>query len=282
MKILNGIFTASLFFSSTVFGIGNNSSNIYQSGTRDTAEQEQTSVSDCIVDIEQIGNFNYAKQTQSYSGFFYSATILQEANHSIARQFQTEGRESKAFIDQQCGTYNVADQVQSGGRLNCLSITQCGSRNSAGQSQRENTDNSNGIIFQKGNENEASQAQIGAPNSEAIIEQNGLSNEAHQFQYQGLNLTATIVQSNSNNYAFQNQESGTSNDAIITQQGIGNTANQSQIDGVNKYAEITQIGAYHFARQSQFSTLTGDRSTITQYGSYNRATVVQQGQPDTN
>jgi hypothetical protein len=281
MKIVTGIITASVFFSSTVFGIGNNSSRIYQSGTRDTASQEQTNVSDCTLEIEQTGNFNNATQTQDFSGVFNSATILQAANHSIAQQYQAGGQKNMALIDQQCGSFNEAYQTQSEGSLKYLSIIQCGSRNYAGQSQGINTNNSNSTIIQRGNENYARQSHNQAPYSEATITQNGLNNEARQFQYSGNNHIATIVQSNNNNYARQGQEYGSDNEAIITQQGTGNTADQFQ-DGFRKYAEITQIGAYQFADQAQFSSLPDDQSTITQYGSYNRATVLQQGDSDIN
>ena len=250
----------------------NNTSEVSQSGVKQTATVDQQGMGDNTSYVIQASANNVATVKQINP--IFDGSIDEDDNLSSVVQ---TGARNNADVSQ-THDHGQGDYAGPGGLLEAI-IYQSGDNNKAWQIQggANQMGASTASIDQSGNRNEAFQHQLKYYN-EAYINQSGNANKARQAQdtelpEDGSANFALINQSGNSNYADQQQQ-GWSNRVEATQSGIGNTSEQMQHNNswLSK-AYVVQAGNNNDASQSQVGNL--NTANIEQYSNGNSATQTQ-------
>lgn len=250
----------------------NNTSEVTQSGVKQTATVDQQGMGDNTSYVIQANASNIA--TVSQINPIFDGSIDEDDNLSTVLQ---TGTKNKATVTQ---THNrgYKDYPASGGLLEAV-IEQSGNNNEAEQIQGPHNQMGESLAstLQSGNGNYALQHQLKYKNN-AYIVQSGDRNIAMQAQdtelpEDGSANFASINQSGNNNDARQEQQ-GWSNGAIAEQLGSGNTSLQHQENNSWKSnASVLQVGNNNDAFQTSVGNLND--ALIEQHSSGNTAKQYQ-------
>ena len=271
MKKLIFLFTMVLVVSMAMAQT-NNTSEVSQSGVKQTATVDQLGMGDNTSYVVQASANNVATVKQINPIFDGSA----DEDDNFSRVTQT-GARNNADV-KQTHNHGQGNYAGPGGLLEAI-IHQSGDNNEAWQIQggANQMGASTASIDQSGNRNQAYQHQLKYWNR-AYINQSGNANRAAQAQDTelpeiGSANFASINQSGNNNFATQQQQ-GWSNNVLATQTGNGNISEQTQHNNSwlsNAY--VVQTGNNNEAKQDQIGNL--NTANIEQYSSGNLATQLQ-------
>ena len=250
----------------------NNTSEVSQSGVKQTATVDQQGMGDNTSYVIQASANNVATVKQINP--IFDGSIDEDDNLSSVVQ---TGARNNADVSQ-THDHGQGDYAGPGGLLEAT-IYQSGDNNKAWQIQggANQMGASTASIDQSGDRNEAWQKQLKYYNR-AYITQSGNANRAEQAQDTelpeiGSANFASINQSGNNNFAIQEQQ-GWSNNVLATQSGSGNRSEQFQHNNSwlsNAY--VVQAGNNNDASQSQVGNL--NTANIEQYSNGNSATQTQ-------
>ena len=271
----------------------NNTSEISQSGVKQTATVDQQGMGDNTSYVTQSNANNIATISQvnpiidgsldtddilstvTQTGANNNATVSQIHDNNTVHALSGGLLEARIL---QTGNNNDAEQIQgSDYRMgeSLATIEQSGNRNYAFQHQIKFGNIAD--INQSGNGNKAWQAQDidlpeeGSKNKASIV-QSGNNNESQQLQ-NGWRNNVEAIQSGSNNTSLQFQEDRSwKSKSFVYQEGNNNLAKQSSVGFLNN-ATIEQYSSGNTAKQVQ----TSGGTTYQDVSSLNDAEIYQWG-----
>ena len=212
--------------------------------------------------LEQNGDYNNAKQTQSAAGDvkYGSYSGDPSTNRNLAKATQN-GLKSQVDQTQSGGLADVMKIVQGAGTKGNRAIqTQGPDATGAGSSNQAEINQTKYATEGGGSGNRAEQAQTGI-NHVAKIDQEASNSYAKQTQ------GGSSFQGGANNAYIHQGDPGNANTAVQDQNGAGNTARIQQ--------SVSSTANNNYAEQKQ--TMSGNQADITQRSSSNYAEQKQSG-----